>query len=224
MMTDPKKPSATVLSILPFDITERKVGVFPPEYLIPGAKKLGDVGSLIVQGVFTFVYIDMDRGSQRRDYMPMTVAESIVQDYVSAQVYQTPDAKPGLMAVDGFYNDMKTIKTVFDRELTNLAAMQTRWFKLIYERGNDEWIRSGKQARSLNELHKAAADYLGLTPEWMNVSNADVMIKCPACRTSVSTEAAICFSCKTVLNPQLAAQFVQSGQVPIQHNQSPVTK
>lgn len=217
---NPKLPSATLISILPFPIIEKKIGLFPGQFNIPAAK-VGDIECLTVQGVIARNYIDEGRGHLDIDQAPEKLAESICFDFESSLVVQGDDVKPGLFWVPGCHPDKSLekvdtdqVKKLFSERILEARRLQTNWFRALVEMAEGDWIRYGKNPRMVTEMSKHAARALNLRPEWMRIEQADASVQCPACMTSISAEALVCATCKTIVKPkEYKARFQSADEL-----------
>lgn len=190
---------ATVVSIVPFKLDEFKPGIYPGQFVIPGAKdgvpEILEVGESIY-----FVEIDEDRTITVR--CPADdVAKAIVNDYViSSLAYSTDkDAAPGIFWVPGRY-DLTGILTNFSHELEAAKGRQDRWFRELVQMADDDWEKS-RQHKFISDIQRFAAKSLKLERPWIINPKIEVNVdRCFACFSVIQPEAVICPFCKAVLN------------------------
>src|SRR5512134_1853178 len=83
---------ATVVSLLPYRVgPQYKPGLVPSEYIVPATEN-GKLGILIVDDCRAGIYIDQDRGVKETFVSGVTVARSIVEDYIISQPGQDQTA------------------------------------------------------------------------------------------------------------------------------------
>lgn len=197
---------STVVSALPFQLTENKPGLFPSRYVIPAAPK-GDISTLVVEDACFFEHIPFadDKIPPRKvPILSDEVARGLCQDYINANlaVEFTPDpdgtiAVPGIFYVDGamtpkFVKDNHKAKV--DQAQKNTAA----WFLRLVKLADDDWQRY-HQHKGITDLQRSACKYLGIPREW-NIDIFELKSSlCWSCKTSVNPEAIIC-SCNAILN------------------------
>jgi len=198
----------TVASLLPFAVKEpRKPGLVPGEFPINPSD--GKTPSLLIVK-------DCVRSQFNEDFKPIPlpvpdaiVASSIVGDYLGGQQLVTPEACPGIFWVDGAYTQEEFEKKFGDK-IKEAIDRQIAWFQNLTKAADDIW-QQHHQHKFITDLQRTAARTLNYKREWLDDS-ADRIVKCPACMTLISKEAAICFACKAIVNAEKAAQFQFAGQ------------
>lgn len=195
---------ATIISICNFPIDEKKTGLMPSEYGIPPAD-FGDISLLTVDDAFFFVYIDEARGYLRSVTPAFRLAQSIVQDFINAQLCRAVDAEPGLFCVRGSFKK-EEIKNRFHREIVDARARHKRWAEMLVAIGDDFW-NSVQKRSSISQRSRDAANFLKIDRPWLNVAPAVIeptveMKDCPVCFERVNIKAIVCRSCKSVLDKE----------------------
>jgi len=201
----------TIASVLPFPVKEpNKPGLCPGEYPLGPSDGKRPVLLIVKDAVRPqynedFKIIDMPVPAK-------TVANSVVDDYVTSQQLTSEEACPGLFFVDGEYSQADFEK-VFADKINEALNKQDRWFKTLVKDA-DDWWQQHHQHRFISDLARSAARFLNYKREWLDDSS-DKTIKCPACMTYVSREAAICFACHAILNEEKykALKFAGPQQV-----------
>jgi len=186
-----------VISVVPFEIFEEKPGVVPTRYKIPPCD-VGETKSLIVRDGQAKLYIDEFRGTLSIEVSAHKIAESIVHDFVISLPAVDGSAKPGLMWVEGLYQNDEVIKK-FALQIVELRGNQNAWFKRLVAMADDEWSRT-HMLRSISDLQRYAAKSLGFSREWLLEAPTSNAIRCPACLSVVSGDALVCINCRTILN------------------------
>lgn len=226
---------ATVVSIFPRQLTERKPSVEPNEYIIPAcADELGrsypDIPpvTVLIHDATTKFYKGFN------EWIPAVIlaedlADDIVNAFFSSNIDVTPDPEfpigPGLFFVVGAYDredkirkegfdpekSAKWIQSEYSTELKKTHKSQDQWFQLLVRRADSEWQRS-RNSKSISDVHRFAAKRLGMDRDWARDITLEAINKCPACRQSIDPLAIICPVCKTVLNPAALAQLQGNTQ------------
>jgi hypothetical protein len=145
---------------------------------------------------FRYFPLDVDTGD---------VAKDVCEGYQTAQMGFDAHSKPGLFYVEGAYTDPDEVVKKFPKKIKEAEEMQRTWFKTLVKIADDDWARS-PQHKHIGDLQRAAARYLNLERAWLDI-DINSTVKCPACMSIVSTEAAVCFACKAVLDPAKFAKM-----------------
>lgn len=195
---------ATIITMLPYPLSEKKIGLIPAQFDIPKADP-GDFNVYHVPDCFHYVYLDGDRGSIPAQDPALKVAQSIVYDYVSTQLLRQEGAEPGLFCVPGKLSK-EEVKKQYPQQLADCKARQIRWYQALVALADDEFAINRKR-KAISDLSRHAARALSLTREWLNITEEDkpvtvTAVECPACFSPVRTEALICAVCKTILKPE----------------------
>jgi len=212
-------PSATVLSICPFETFEIKP-IARGYFRIPAAPK----------DDFVLLYVEESSYTQR---MPATehsiiipvaahhIAKSLVDDFVNTVIEADDNAGPGMMWFEGKLT-REQILANHKQELMALQAKQLRWFENLCKKADDDWNQYHKLGL-ISQHQRYAANYLGYKAEWLAEYNTNEgMMDCPACFSQIDARAAICVNCKAIINRQKAMEF---GLIPPDAKQlAPATK
>jgi hypothetical protein len=132
------------------------------------------------------------------------VSASIVNDYILGQLLTSTEQGPAIFWVNGEWSQADFEKK-FEKEIKEAQARQIKWFQNLVKAADDIW-QQHHQHKFIADLQRTAARFLNYKREWLEDS-ADKSVKCPACMTIISSEAAICFACKAIVNPEKAKQF-----------------
>lgn len=160
-----KSVDATVVSLFPFKIVEKKPAMIPPEFVIPAAAK-DDFVILNVGICNTYIYMDAERGSMPFPEFAGTVADSIVNDFIMAQLeYRDDNCKPGLFWVPGKHTK-EDIKKNFAAELAAAKAAQINWFKRLVYVADDSWNRVKKHSE-ISDVQREAVRQLNIKRDWL---------------------------------------------------------
>ena len=160
-----KTLNATIISVLPFKITEAKPGMIPPEFVIPAAPD-NDITVVNIGLCQTYIYLDADRGSIPFTEFAGTVAKSIVDDYCMAQLeYRGNDCKPGIFWVPEKVTKEEALKK-YPKEITAIRAAQRMWFIRLVRMADDSWNRTKKHSE-ISDIQRLAAAKLGIKRDWL---------------------------------------------------------
>ena len=195
----------TVVSLVPFAIPNiHKPGLVPAYFNIPSAEK-APVFFPVADGARGQYLVDQDKWISIT--VPAeTISKALVFDYIMEQICVVPnDAEPAIFWVPGEYKDVAAIEKQFPGQIDKAKARQREWFLRLVQIADDDFKRTG-QSRSVTDLQRYAARELGLTREWIT-NDPGMITRCKSCYSLVSTEAAVCFACKAVLNAEKYAQF-----------------
>lgn len=204
--------SCTVASLIPFAVKEPvKPGLIPGEFPIGPSDGLRPVLLRVDDGI---------RSQFNENFKPIdfpvaapVIANSIVADYILGQQLTSAEEGPALFWVEGTYTQEEFEKK-FASRIKEVQGYQIAWFQKLTKVADDTW-QQHHQHKFITDLQRSAARFLNYKREWLDDST-DRIVKCPACMTLVSKEAAICFACKCVLNPEKYKTFqFAGGAVPV---------
>lgn len=193
----------SVISIVPFEIDEYKPGLYPGHFEIPASEnnfpQILHVGESV-----HYVEVDVAR-SIRVVNSPHVIAESIVEDYLSAQLAiksGETDVGPGIFWKLGKYDISKIIKEC-QPELENAKLRQYNWFVRLVEMADDDWEKT-RQHRAITDMQRKAAKILGLEKPWIVVpkaaTQAIVSQDCPACGSQIKQGVILCPNCRCIID------------------------
>lgn len=193
----------TVVSLVPFEITEYKPGLIPGTFIVPASD--GDTPAILhVRAAKHNVYLDSDRGSLPIRDAADEVANSIVRDFVDGQLGRKDGAQPGIFWVPGSWST-KEVQEKFAHEITQAKIAQKRWFIEICQIADNDWNRY-HQHNVISDFQRKAAELLGYKREeheWMSpATHNQGNIRCPNCTTLLHPEVAFCPSCKCIINKE----------------------
>jgi hypothetical protein len=197
-------PTATVLSICPFETIEIKP-IARGYFKIPAAEK----------DDFVLVYINESSYIQR---LPATdhnivipvaahhIAKSLVDDFVNTVIEADENAGPGMM-----WFEMKVSRPEVilhhKQELDDLKARQVRWFENLCKKADDDWNQY-KKVGLISGHQRYAAAYLGYKAAWLTEYNVNAgMMDCPACFNKIDSRSVKCTHCGAILDRQKAIDF-----------------
>jgi hypothetical protein len=218
------EPAATVVSLVPFPISEFKPGMTPDKFELPPAPE-GDFSTLLVKKCKHGVYLDENRPVLIVPTAPEEVAEAICFDYKKGQMgIALDEAEPALFWVQGDYhidpqnidrNKRNALLAEFATEFREAERKQVQWFKNLVASADDAWSKF-HQRGMISVPQRIAAARLKLDREWLLEAEVTAALsECPACFEKVHPKAILCRSCNAVLKPEEYAkiQFAKSGGV-----------
>lgn len=187
---------------------ESKPGLFPAEYVIPPVNAGEKFNLLIVLDGRRPVFLDGERGSEYMFVSSESIANSLVQDYITGQpalgVENIEECQPGLFWTPGEMG-RKDVETKLVDRLAKYSAAQKKWWQALVRLADDLWT-ANHQYNQISDLERTACRQLGVKRDWLDDS-PDSIIKCPVCTTLVSSSAIVCFACKVILNPEEYKKF-----------------
>lgn len=201
--------TATLVSLVPFPITEEKPGLIPNRFHIDPSDCV--IPSLLhVEDAAHFIYLDEERGSLRVKDDAEQVARSLVYDYTSAQLAVTENAGPGMFWVPGKLK-LKDIEEDFAHKIIEASERQKRWFTIICRIADDDFAKY-HQHNVISDFQRIAATFLGLNPKehiWMNLKEEVRVEKvdCFGCGTPVNLNIAVCPVCTCILDEEKYAKL-----------------
>ena len=199
---------ATVISIYPKEVREKKPGLIPEEYIIPpGTPK--EPSSAIIGDATFFHHQPLGMPAFRSVAPGEEVAKSIVNDFIKAQLKYDTNSHPGLMWIPGTM-PMDTFKFKHKDDLKALEQRQTRWFIALIKDADDDW-RKFHQHRMISDIQRFAAEQMKLVREWMKVDEAADMLDCKACGTRIPNFVVVCPNCRVIVDPEKAKGLVFAG-------------
>lgn len=192
----------TLVSTLPFKLTEHKPGLNPSYYEVPAAE-YNDISTIVIEDGFHLLLIPLTDSKvppMRITDTAEQIAASLIRDYVSAKlaIDLETGAIPGLFWVEGKMSTLE-IKQRFPHKVEVALHQTTLWFENLVKLADDDWAKS-KQHRSISGEQRDACNFLNLEREWNFSAQAELNNLCFACKSVVHPEAIICSVCKAILN------------------------
>lgn len=199
----------TLVSTLPFMLTERKPGLIPEYFEIPAAPR-GHIALEVINDCYHLMLIPLSDEKAPPVSIPdfgEKVAQSIIQDYIQASLGAdfTPLENgavpiPGMFWVEGKLNKEEVLSRYSDR--VKIALGNTKaWFQRLIIIADDDW-KKFHQHKMITDTQRKACKYLELDREW----NFDVFEQkinlCWACKTSLHPDAIVCSGCKAIINKE----------------------
>lgn len=190
---------ATVVSILPYAIREKKPGLIPNEYAIPASEDVQNPQLLVIDSASFGVYAGDER-TIRVSTPAIEVARAVVEDHINGtMLVELGVSEPGLFWIPVGINDPDRIKTQFRDEYHACVVKQEAWFRRLVAEADDSWSKFG-QRKMISDPMKAAALRLKLNRPWLLEQEVEkALSECPACFSKINPKAIICAVCKTDL-------------------------
>ncbi|MFI5420538.1 MAG: hypothetical protein ACHQ1H_06185 [Nitrososphaerales archaeon] len=189
----------TVVSILPWSISEEKPGLVPPRFIIPASPDALTPICVYVGTSTHYIYLDDARGSMPVRNPPEWVCRAIVNDYVNAQLGVSEVARPGLFWLSGH-----VIPGAAKHDAQYQAAIekQNRWFVELCKIADDDWNKY-HQHNVISETQRMVAQLIGYRPEqheWMAPRTTLQSTRCPSCSNLLPENTVVCGNCKCVID------------------------
>jgi hypothetical protein len=193
---------SSVISILPVTLREKKPGLIPGEYIIPGVKDPNKECSVLLVSRARFpVYIDENRPALVVPEPSDRVAAAICRDFVvSIDGYSVGVAEPGLFWASGVY-EKETAQDILVEEFGIARKLQLEWFKALISIADDNWSQY-QTRKMISGLQRLVCSILGLEREWnldIEVDKANTMT-CKFCRAMIHPDSVMCMHCRGILN------------------------
>jgi len=197
----------TVVSLLPYSITENKPLLLPSEFVIPGAdSKLGFAILHVREAIHWIPNPMVDEGkpgsSIKQTTSPAVLAESIVKDFCGSQLCLGDDARPGMFYLEGIYSPDE-VQEMAKEQLAEARRLQNNWYRNLARMADADW-QQNKNIRAVSDIQRFAAKAIGHKAEWVNYipENMPVLMKCQYCMVDVNPEVVKCPNCKEVINKE----------------------
>lgn len=192
---------STVFSIVPFEINQTKPGIYPGSFNIPACLDESNPIRLLIDKPAN--HLMMVGGKLEPVVIPVPsyqLAESVVNDFISEQIYASTECKPGITWMQGDILVSDFIKNQSQLHY-EMIEMQKKWFLKIIEETDIDWNKF-HNPRVAGTVAKFAARKLGLDKEWAKDQVKGLeWVKCPACRQLVDPESVVCSNCKCIVDP-----------------------
>lgn len=192
---------ATVVSVLPFSLNERKPGLYPGEFFIEKVDDpMTEFRLLPVGESIYYVNLALERPSYPVRFPAIGMMASIVNDYINSVPWVSDDAYPGLFGVNEALKP-EDVEKKYGDALDEARTKQLRWFETAIKVASDDWSRYHNHA-VISNVQRIAARILKIDTEWSKDYVKQAMNHCPACRAMVDPVAIICPNCKFVIKKE----------------------
>lgn len=191
---------ATIVSLFPFNIEEKKPGVYPGVFILDPCLDIKKPSILQIGDSICHFFDGMTGKSIPMNQPVETMARSIVEDFRTGFISISPEMGPGIFWVEGHHSVEEIIKK-FSAELKEATDRQYKWFEALVKMGDDDFAKYG-QHRAISDLQRHAAGFLKLDRPWAKKIEEQRMISCPACVQTIPELALVCSHCQTIVNSQ----------------------
>jgi hypothetical protein len=200
---------ATIVSIFPKPIKERKSTIQPGEFVIePGEP---DKPSVLVVGPSSWWReIDENQPLLEIPVSSIQIAASVVTDYCNGVLAcNMDDMMPGLFYLPGEWTPAKIkIDPTGIAMLAKYKAAQHKWFLETVRIADILWARSNGNPLSISSDAKLACKYLNITNKpWLGDLQTSELIRCVACGALRNPAFPICQTCKAIVDPARAKEL-----------------
>lgn len=202
---------ATVVSIYPKEIHEKKCTIQPGEFHLPRAS-MKDPKILVVGPSSWWRDIDEDQPLLEIPVGAIQIADSVVRDYCNGILgCDMSESMPGLFYVPGaktttndkgeiIVNTKETlawIQTEFKGALLAAERKQNKWYEILVRLADSLWARSNGNPLAISDDMRLAARELNLTQtkDWMKDFQMVDMVRCKACGSLKNPQYPICAAC-----------------------------
>ena len=188
---------STIVSLVTFPLIHPTPGESPDCYIIPAAK-VGGMTVMLIGDARVPQY--QGEGKSAIELKPSDlVAEEIVTCQRARSLAADGNSFPGIMWLEGAWEAPKIIAEK-SPELKELATAQIGWYTRLVELADDDWAQN-RQYKRITDMSRHAAKALGLKKDWILTARDPGMLKdCPASRSEINKEAAVCPVCRTVID------------------------
>lgn len=197
---------ATIVSIFPKEIDEKKETIQPGRFIIPPGSR-EKPGTLVVGPSSWWREIDEHQPLLEIQTAAVVVARSVVDDYCNGLFAVSQGAKPGLLYFAGELNQSK-ILSEHASILNDAAVNQRRWYSNLVRSADALWARSNGNPAAINEDMRMAARELGISDkDWLKNFKAVEMVRCKACGHLKNPDFPVCSNCRYVDDPKRAYEL-----------------
>jgi hypothetical protein len=193
---------ATIVSIYPVKIIERKPGLFPGVFTVePG---YANAPSILVVGPSHWeLPLYQDNRAVEMTVSAIRVARSIVDDYTKSVFAYANDSMPGLFALKDAHTADDILKN-YQKDILEAAKKQKSWYEKIIKSADVMWARTDGNPLAIPNDARLAAEQLGLADgkAWMQDFKTLQMVDCPACGSPRKGNFPVCSNCRTILDPK----------------------
>jgi hypothetical protein len=197
---------STVVSLVPFEITAHKPGLYPPYFRI-ASSDMKTPELLHVGTSYHFTYLDETRGSLRVPDPSDQVARAIVEDYTNSQLSVDDNSGPALFWIPENLG-VAEVQIKYKSEITRYLQRQKSWFLNVSMLADNDWSRY-HQHNVISAFQRKCADIIGWNSaehEWMSPQTTMESSSCPYCGVLVPKGLPIC-SNGHVVNPKLQKEI-----------------
>ena len=203
---------ATIVSLFPLPVFEKKP-LIPSIYQVEAARMEMEPKILVVREGLFHVYLDEFRGMMTIKTPAITIAESVVRDFLDGQYMLGEGARPALWAIPGEWTLEELMLDQDQAERIHTEHnLQLEWFRRLIFVADDEWSKF-HQHRMITEVQRIAAARLKLVREWALDFKPENIVDCPACGVAINKKVAVCRDCGCIINADLYENLQFTGEV-----------
>lgn len=201
---------ATLVSTLPFKLSEPKPGLHP-SLIEVNAAEYNDFSLTYLEDGHHLIL--MPGTDDKTPPIKITdtaekIAQGVIDDYTNANLAVTFEPtedgtipKPGMFWIEGEV-DKGWVRKNFSKQLGIAFRETAAWFERLVKLADDDWSRY-HQHGMITDLQRKACNYLQLKNREWNFEVMEILKNlCWACKVSVHPDALICSNCKCVLKPE----------------------
>ena len=198
---------ATIVSLLPREVTETKPTIQPGTFTIPAGTK-EKPGILIIGSSSWWREIDEGQPLLEIPVSSVQVADSIVKDYCNGLLgCDMSEAMPGLFYVAGAHN-LESIKKNYAGMIEKYYRLQRKWFGNLVQIADVMWARSNGNPLAINDDARLACEELGFKDKpWLKDFHAAQLVQCIACGSFKNPDFPICPTCHAIADVELAKKL-----------------
>jgi hypothetical protein len=201
---------ATIVSICPKILEDRKPTLQPGQYYVP-AGSVDKPAISIIGPASWWRDFDPEQPLLEIPQSAILIAESVVVDYCNGIIgCDMVTSRPGWFYVAGCKQTAKGevlvdetlawIKTDFKTELEEAKKRQIRWYEILVKMADSLWARSNGNPLAISDDMRLAAKELGLqaVKDWMKDFQMVEQVRCKACGSLRNPLYPVCATCKNV--------------------------
>jgi hypothetical protein len=189
---------ATIVSIYPKTIDEKKETLFPGRWVIPAGRY--DAPSVTVIGTSSWWRdIDLEQPLLEIPVSAVQIAQSIIVDYCNGFLAcNMADLMPGFFFIPGELT-LAQVKKDYSMKLAEAKFKQDAWFAMLIKIANSLWARSnGNPLVIWDEMRMAARELGKEDVPWLKMDVQMNLVKCFACGSLRDPLFPICPACKNI--------------------------
>lgn len=207
---------STIVSIFPQVIVDKKETIFPGYNTIPAAPD-NDYSILVVGPASWWKEMDEGQAPLEIQTSSLDIAESIVRDFkLSVLASNGYDKSPGLFVIPGNHKK-ESIKDwvnpedptdTFKTRIEFAKNQQKAWFAELVMIADADWAVTNGNPRSVSEISRLAAMYLGFADKpWLQDFKSVMLQPCTACGELVNPDYPVCKNCHAIVNRARAKEL-----------------
>ena len=199
---------ATIVSIYPREIDEKKATLTPNRWIIPAGSFSKPSVSIIGPSSW-WREIDEDQPLLEIPVSSVLIAESICRDWMNGIVAcDMSESMPGIFYVPGELS-IKQIQSEYGKALETARRRQENWYTALIKLADSMWARANGNPLAISDDMRMAAKELGIeaTKDWMNTVKSVGMVRCKACGSLKNPDYPVCQTCRAIDDPEAAKKL-----------------